>query len=91
MASGMRLILPVAVVLVSVALSGCATTHMYAMSNGRNAYEVQCTLWYQCTEQAAKTCPHGYRLVKGPHSPQPMLPNGNVMQGSSRIDFVCNH
>lgn len=73
----------------AAALAGCATTRPYTLPSGRTAYEAQCSLWFQCTEQAKKTCPHGYRLVRGPLRPPATLPNGNLAQGPSRIDFVC--
>ena len=74
----------------SAALAGCATTRPYTLPNGKAAYEVQCSLWFQCTEQAKKMCPHGYRLVRGPLRPPMTLPNGNLAQGPNRMDFACN-
>lgn len=73
----------------SAALAGCATTRPYTLPNGRTAYEVQCSLWFQCTGQARKMCPHGYRLVRGPLRAPMTLPNGNLARGPSRMDFVC--
>ena len=71
------------------ALSGCATTHVYALANGKSAYEAQCTLWFQCVHEAKDMCPHGYDLVKGPLRRQAALPNGTLTAGPSRLDFVC--
>ncbi len=71
------------------ALSGCATTHVYTLANGKSAYEAQCTLWFQCVHQAKEMCPHGYELMRGPVRRQAALPNGTVTAGPSRLDFVC--
>ena len=71
------------------ALGGCATTRTYSLPNGATAYEVECTLWYQCTRQARELCPRGYRLVKGPLRPRMPSPTGAPIQKSSRIDFAC--
>ncbi len=71
------------------ALGGCASTRTYSLPNGATAYEVQCTLWYQCTRKAREMCPRGYRLVKGPLRPRLPSPTGAPMQKPSRIDFVC--
>ena len=73
----------------AVCLAGCATVTSYELPNGKTAYEAQCSLWFQCTEQARKMCPHGYRLVRGPLRPPMPLSNGNRAQGPSRMDFIC--
>lgn len=73
----------------SAVLAGCATTRPYTLPSGKTAYEVQCSLWFQCTEQAKKMCPHGYRLVRGPLRPPMTLSNGNLAQGPNRMDFAC--
>lgn len=78
-----------AVGLVFASLSGCATTRSYTLPDGTTAYEVQCSLWYQCTKEASKMCPHGYRFVKGPPRLWRSLPNQNRTLGPSRLDFVC--
>lgn len=70
-------------------LSACATTRSYTLADGKTAYEVQCSLWYQCTREAAKMCPHGYRFVKGPPRVWRSLPDQNHTLGPSRLDFVC--
>ena len=84
-----RLLAVAAVATSCAALSGCATTHVYTLANGQSAYEAQCTLWFQCVQQAKDMCPHGYELVKGPLRRQAALPNGTVTAGPSRLDFIC--
>lgn len=84
-----RLSLTIAAALACATLAGCATTRPYTLPNGKTAYEARCSLWYQCTEQAKKMCPHGYRLVRGPLRPWLAPPNGDHMLGPSRLDFVC--
>lgn len=79
----------IAAALAAAMISGCANTQSYALPNGKTAYEATCTLWIQCTRQAKKMCPHGYRLVRGPLRPQATLPNGNPTVQSSRMDFAC--
>jgi hypothetical protein len=74
---------------VCVALSGCTTTQPFEEPNGTTAYQVKCTLWYQCVNEAKKMCPDGYRLVRGPHQRRPKLPNGTLVAGPTRIDFAC--
>lgn len=88
-ANGAAFMLLASLGVMCAAMSGCATTRSYTLPNGASAYEVTCTLWYQCTHQAAKMCPRGYRLVKGPLRPWRRLPNETHMQRPSRIDFVC--
>lgn len=85
----MRLAAVAALATGCAAQSGCATTHAYALANGKSAYEAQCTLWFQCVQQAKQMCPHGYELVKGLLRRQAALPNGTVTAGPSRLDFVC--
>lgn len=72
-----------------MALAGCATTRQYTQPNGQSAYEVKCSLWYQCTAQAKSLCPRGYRLVRGPLRPPAGVANGPLPTGPSRIDFAC--
>ena len=74
---------------VFAALGGCTTTRTYSLPNGATAYEVECTLWYQCTRQARRMCPRGYRFAKGPLRPRLPPPTGAPLQKPSRIDFVC--
>jgi hypothetical protein len=74
---------------VCVALSGCTTTQPFEEPNGTTAYQVKCTFWYQCVNEAKKMCPDGYRLIRGPHQRRPKLPNGNLVAGPTRIDFAC--
>lgn len=79
----------VAVAFSFAALAGCTSTRSYTLPNGRTAYEVKCSLWYQCTGEAKKMCPRGYRLVRGPLRPQLAPSNSQLPQGPSRIDFAC--
>ncbi len=80
---------PALLIVAFTVLGGCASTRTYSLPNGATAYEAECTLWYQCTRQARKMCPRGYRLVKGPLRPRLPSPTGAPMQKPSRIDFVC--
>jgi hypothetical protein len=79
----------VALGVVCAALAGCTTTQPFEESNGTMAYQVKCTLWYQCEDEAKKMCPDGYRMVRGPTHHQPKLPNGSLMAGPTRMDFAC--
>ena len=74
---------------VFASLSGCTTTRSYTLPDGTTAYEAQCSLWFQCTREATKMCPHGYRFVKGPMHVWKSLPNQDRTLGPSRLDFVC--
>ena len=74
---------------ICVILSGCTTTQPFEQPNGSMAYQVKCTLWYQCTDEAKKMCPDGFRPVRGPNRPRPKLANGSLVPGPIRLDFAC--
>lgn len=76
--------------LASLTLTACASTHYYTLPDGTSAYETQCTLWFQCTHEAKATCPKGYRLVRGPIHPTTPLYDEKSVQQPTRIDFACD-
>jgi len=75
-----------ALMLVTLVLGGCATSHPIKGPNAKTAYVVKCasSTIDACYEKAAEVCPAGYTMLDRNSNPSGMLvPAGKSMLYSS--------
>ncbi|MDP2070453.1 hypothetical protein [Methylotenera sp.] len=83
------------ILLIAIALTGCATSEQIQGPNGSTSYFIKCgsAVIEKCYKEAAKVCPNGYTFADRQTNPNAIImPSGNgylMARGPNSMLIEC--